>query len=83
MCSRLYWQTTHMLLYLNAATFCDGGGTATLVCAAMDAGVNVVLVQELDAARGACAFRCFFEARHLLIYAEKIELLIRRPRTCE
>ena len=55
-----------MLLYLNATTFCDGGGTAKLVCAAMDEGVTMVLVQELDTARGACAFRRFFEARHLL-----------------
>ena len=55
-----------MLLYLNATTFCDGGETAKLVCAAMDAGVTMVLVQELDEACGACAFRRFFEARRLL-----------------
>ena len=50
-----------MLLYLNNATFGDGGATAQLVSEAMDSGATVVLVQELDPTRGACAFRRFFE----------------------
>jgi hypothetical protein len=53
---------TQMLLYLNRSTFLrDGGATADLVRAAMDAGVSMVLVQELNPELGACAFRCFFE----------------------
>jgi hypothetical protein len=52
---------THVLLYLNDRTFGDGGATAQLVRDAMDAGVTMVLVQELDPGLGACAFRRFFD----------------------
>ena len=50
-----------MLLYLNDTTFCDRGATAGLVREAQDAGITMVLVQEMNPTRGACAFGRFFE----------------------
>ena len=53
---------THMLLYLSGSVFSDGSDqTAQLVRDALDADVAMVLVQELDPGRGACAFRRYFE----------------------
>ena len=45
-----------MLLYLNNRTFCDDGTTEAFLNSGMDVGVQVVLVQELDPGKGACAF---------------------------
>lgn len=53
---------THCLLYLNEKVFVDDdGATGRTVLAALRSGVQLVLVQEMDPARGACAFRRFYE----------------------
>ena len=52
---------THMLLYLNARTFTDDGVTGRSVFQAMQQRVSIVLVQEMDPEKGACAFRRFLE----------------------
>ena len=54
---------THMLLYLNDKTFLDPQQTTFEFCRqALDARVPIVLIHELDAKKGGCAFRHFFEA---------------------
>lgn len=53
---------THMLLYLNAKTFYDGGATAEMVRQALDKKVPIALVQEMNPVKQACAFRAFFES---------------------
>ena len=51
-----------LLVYLNESAFTDAGGVlAATLRRAMDAGVPIALVHELDEERGACVFARYFD----------------------